>query len=145
MNAASMFSRRALAGLATALLATGAAQAHELTVHVLNARSAQGNVAGALYADEAGWLQPGRIVQGQRAAAATDKVVLVYRNLPSGSYAISLFHDENDNGKLDRNVVGSPLERFGFSRDAMGRMAPPSFADASIDLQADTTITITLR
>ena len=129
--------------IAALLLGLGTtAKAFDLTVEVLNARSDQGTVDGGLFGAESGWLrQP---MTGAREPAAP-KVVLVYRNLPAGPYALSVFHDENGNGKLDTNVAGIPLERYGFSRDAHGRMGPPSFADAALDLQADTTITVNLR
>jgi len=35
--------------------------------------------------------------------------------------------------------------RYGFSRDARGRMGAPSFADAAVDLRGDLTITVNLR
>jgi uncharacterized protein (DUF2141 family) len=134
----------AVALAAAPLLCATSAQAFDLTVEVLNARSDQGLVLAAVYGAEAGWLKSDQAVQAQRAPAAA-KTVIVYRDLPAGSYAVSSFHDENGNGKLDTNVVGFPTERFGFSRDAVGRMGPPSFADAAIDLQRDTTITINLH
>ena len=129
--------------LAALLLALGsAARAFDLTVEVLNARSGQGTVDGALFGGTDNWLrQP---LQGARQPAGA-KVVLVYRDLPAGRYALSVFHDENGNGKLDANVAGIPLERYGFSRDARGPMGPPSFADAAVDLRADTTFTINLH
>jgi uncharacterized protein (DUF2141 family) len=127
----------------SALLAFGpAAHAFDLTVEVLDARSSQGTVDGALYGAETTWLKTP--LQGQR-QPATDRAVLVYRNLPAGRYALALFHDENGNGKLDTNIVGIPQERFGFSRDARGRMGPPSFADAAIELREDTTISVNLH
>jgi uncharacterized protein (DUF2141 family) len=55
-----------------------------------------------------------------------------------------MYHDENGNGQLDKNMMGIPRERVGFSRDARGRMGPPSFADAAIDLQQDTALLVTL-
>jgi uncharacterized protein (DUF2141 family) len=122
--------------------ASAAAQAHDLTVEVLGARSDQGLVAGALYASDASWLKDALQSERQPAAART---VLVYRNLQPGTYALALFHDENGNGKLDRNVVGIPTERYGFSRDARGRMGPPSFAEAAVELRGDLTITVNLR
>jgi uncharacterized protein (DUF2141 family) len=33
-----------------------------------------------------------------------------------GDYAISVFHDENSNGKLDRNFMGMPKEGVGIKR-----------------------------
>ncbi|MDB5859658.1 MAG: uncharacterized protein JWQ76_3347 [Ramlibacter sp.] len=129
--------------IAALLLGLGTtASAFDLTVEVLNARSDQGTVDGALFGAAASWLRES--LTGAREPAGA-KVVLVYRNLPAGPYALSVFHDENGNGKLDANVAGIPLERYGFSRDARGRMGPPPFADAALDLQADTTITVNLR
>jgi uncharacterized protein (DUF2141 family) len=132
--------RSLLLSAAFAVVAS-AAHAFDLTVEVLHARSDQGMVAGALFAPS-NWL--GTPLQGERQHAAA-KVVLVYRNLPAGKYAVSVFHDENGNGKLDANLVGMPTEPYGFSRDARGLVGPPSFADAAFDLQADTTITVNLR
>lgn len=134
---------RAFPAVALAL-ACGLAQAADLTVEVLGARSAQGSVAGALFAGGAGWLKPGQAVQGQF-VPASDKVVLLFRGLAPGRYAISAYHDENGNAKLDANVVGLPTEPYGFSRDAQGRMGPPAFDDAAVDLQSDATIQIHLR
>ena len=127
--------------LGLALMATSAC-AHDLTVEVLGARSDKGTVDGALYADAASWLKTPRAGERQPAAA---RVLLIYRDLPAGRYALSLFHDENGNGKLDSNVAGIPIERYGFSRDARGRMGAPDFDAAAIELQGDTTITVHLR
>ena len=46
-----------------------------------------------------------------------------------GRYALSLFHDENSNGKLDTLML-MPREGFGFSRDAPVRFGPPKFSAA---------------
>lgn len=120
------------------------ASAADLTVEVLGARSAQGSVAGALFTSGPGWLKPGQAVQGQF-LPASDKAVLLFRGLPPGRYAVSAYHDENGNAKLDANVIGLPTEPYGFSRGAQGRMGPPAFDEAALDLQADTTVTIQLR
>ena len=106
------------------------------------ARSDKGNVAGALFGSEASWMKGALSGERQPAAART---VLVFRNLPAGPYALSQFHDENGNDKLDSNIAGIPTERYGFSRDARGRMGAPGFADAAIDLRADSSITVHLR
>jgi uncharacterized protein (DUF2141 family) len=130
-------------GFTTALALAGlAAQAHDLTVEVRNTRGDQGVVNGALYAGGTTWLKTP--LQGLR-EPVTGMTVLVFRNLPAGTYALSLFQDENGNDKLDRNVAGTPLERYGFSRDAQGQMGPPVFPDAAVELAGDTTITVTLR
>jgi len=137
---------RLLPALAAALplLLAGSAFAFDLTVEVLNPKSDRGTVKGAAYTSAETWLKDGQAAQLAMAPAA-EKTVLVYRNLAAGSYAVSLFHDDNENGKFDTNVAGIPIERYGFSRDARGRMGPPAFADAVFELTGDTTITVNLR
>lgn len=40
---------------------------------------------------------------------------LVFQNLKYGKYAVTIFHDENDNGTLDHNLLRMPAEPLGFS------------------------------
>ena len=64
--------------------------------------------------------------------------------LPPGTYALGLFHDLNGNGVLDKNLFGIPKEPYGFSKNARGRLGPPSFEDAAISVTGDQSITIRL-
>jgi uncharacterized protein (DUF2141 family) len=132
------------AALALALAGAGSAQALDLTVEVVNPKAQQGAIMAAVYAGADGWLQGNKAAAAQRVPVA-ETTVLVFRNLRPGLHGISLFHDENGNGVMDTTVIGLPIERYGFSRDARASMGPPGFADAAIDLQADTTIRITLK
>jgi uncharacterized protein (DUF2141 family) len=43
------------------------------------------------------------------------RATLAFSNLSHGSYALFLFHDENDNGTVDHNLLGFPSEPLGFS------------------------------
>jgi len=70
----------------------------------------------------------------------------IFTNLPPGEYAVSIYHDENGNGKLDTNLIAMPTEQYGFSRDARGKMGPPSFADTAFRLDnKDLSIVINLH
>lgn len=78
-------------------------------------------------------------------AAATNGAVLTFGNLPSGRYAISILHDENGDGRMNKRLI-LPKEGFGFSRNAPVRFGPPSFDSAAIDVgQAPLKATITVR
>ncbi|MFL9927632.1 DUF2141 domain-containing protein [Herbaspirillum lusitanum] len=70
---------------------------------------------------------------------------LVFLGLPPGRYALKSFADENGNGKLDTNIVGLPTERYGFSNNAKGRMGPPGFDAAAIQLDTDSSISFQLH
>lgn len=133
--------------LTAALLATAfvpAAHALDLTIEVVNPKVQSGALFTSVYSDEAGWMKTEQARAVQRAEVSGERTRLVYRDLPAGRYAVSMFHDENGNGQLDKNVLGMPRERVGFTRDARGTMGPPSFGDAAVDLQQDTTLVITL-
>jgi uncharacterized protein (DUF2141 family) len=56
-----------------------------------------------------------------------------FQTVPPGQYAVSVFHDENSNRKLDR-FMGIPREGFGFSRNPVIRFGPPRFDKVSIQL-----------
>jgi len=54
-----------------------------------------------------------------------------FENIPSGTYALVVLHDENMDGKLDANWLGIPSEGYGFSNDAKAPFSAPSFSDAA--------------
>ena len=54
-----------------------------------------------------------------------------FEDIPPGTYALAVVHDENMNGKLDTHLPGIPREGYGFSNDASALLGPPSFYDAS--------------
>ncbi len=141
-----IFRARALgvSALLASLLALGAntAYALDLTVEVSGARSNKGEVLAGLFVDAEQWLK--KPLRGERVTAG-ERVLLVFRDLPAGRYAVTAFHDENSNGKLDSNLMGMPIERLGYSRDAKGNMGPAKFDDAALLLDVDTTVKVTLQ
>ena len=111
-----------------------AASAGELTVTISDIRNDAGYVLAAVYDNEASFLKPPLARVSVKFKAASGKASFALPDLPPGKYAIAAFHDENDNGKLDRNGLGVPTEGFGFSNDAHGAGGPPSFAAAAVSI-----------
>lgn len=56
--------------------------------------------------------------------------------VPPGNYAVQAWHHENDNGRIDRDLLGIPTEGIGFSRNAPIRLGAPSFEDAAFTVEA---------
>lgn len=54
-----------------------------------------------------------------------------FADTPAGTYALSVWHDVNANGRLDANFIGVPSEPVGVSNNAEGRMGPPRFEAAA--------------
>jgi uncharacterized protein (DUF2141 family) len=62
------------------------------------------------------------------------KAQVIFSNLPYGWYGISLYHDENRNGKMDKNMMGIPKEAYGFSNNAKGFFGKPDYKDVKFEL-----------
>ncbi|HEY0229791.1 MAG TPA: DUF2141 domain-containing protein [Dokdonella sp.] len=122
-----------------------AAQAADLDITVTDIRVAKGTLMIAVVDTAAAWDD-----QAQAAAAMTRKAsgaqeVFHFSNLPPGSYAVKVMHDENDNGKLDVNFMGMPIEGYGFSNNPQ-LLRKPTFDEAKFELGAGGgAITIHLR
>lgn len=71
--------------------------------------------------------------------AATDHSLRL-NALEPGRYAVTLFHDENANYRLDK-VLGIPREGFGFSRNPKLRLGPPRYDSVDIELKRGLTRT----
>ncbi|MEQ1668750.1 MAG: DUF2141 domain-containing protein, partial [Sulfuriferula sp.] len=52
-----------------------------------------------------------------------------FNSLPAGNYAIIVYHDENDNGKLDLRLGMFPKEGYGLSNN-LKPLGPPAYQDA---------------
>ncbi len=108
-----------------------------LTVHVTGARNAKGKIRAALFQSAEGFPNDAsRAIhtQGADIDPQTSSAQIVFTDLPTGVYAVSVFHDENMNEKLDKNFVGAPKEGYGASNNPKKRMGPPSFEETKFEL-----------
>ena len=106
-----------------------------LTVTIINFRNNLGQVSVALYnKGEAFPKSPDKALKIVYAPIRGKKAVVVFESLPPGEYAISVFHDENKNGKMDTYFFGIPKEGVGASNDARGHLGPPHYKDAKFNL-----------
>jgi len=58
-----------------------------------------------------------------------DSVIINFDSIPTGTYAINVYHDKNNNKELDTNFFRIPKEPYGFSNNIRGSMGPPKFQD----------------
>lgn len=83
--------------------------------------------------------------EGQQIIVRAAAQVAVTVPVAPGDYAVSLLHDENANGKLDKNLLGIPKEGVGFSQNPRLAFGPPSYAATRFDVAGDTVETIRLK
>ncbi len=120
--------------------------AADLSVTLAGIRNDSGYVMAAIFDSPRGFPNEAGAVAQVKMKARPGQVGFVITGLPPGHYAVSAFHDENGNGKLDTNLLGVPTEGYGFSNDARGRFGPPAFDAAAMTLDGTGwTITVTLR
>ena len=119
-----------------------------LTVRVTGARNAKGKIRVALFHDGKGF--PNDASQAVRTQGAdidpqTLSAQVAFADLPAGVYAVSVFHDENMNEKLDKNFMGVPKEGYGASNNPKKKMGPPNFDETKFQLRgADQSVEIKL-
>ena len=117
--------------------------AQNLTIEVRDIEKVEGHRYVALYNSEEAFMK--KPLTAFRIDVKDTSLSIPCQGLPAGTYAISLFQDENGNGKLDSGAFGIPTEKFGFSNDAEGMMGPPSYAKCSFIFSGDMTLVIHLK
>lgn len=107
-------------------------QGSVIHVEVVGLHNNKGHVFCALYSSANGFPKDSqRAVQRDTSSISDRKALCEFSGLEPGRYAVSVFHDENSNGKLDTNFLGIPREGVGASNDARGHLGPPKFDAAS--------------
>ena len=119
-----------------------AQETYSIKVTVKGADSNDGKIFIALYNTEANFLD--KTYKGTKSEINNNQCSITFEDIPEGVYAVSVFHDENDNGKMDTNFMGIPKEDYGCSNDASGFMGPPKWRDAKFQLKENKSITISL-
>jgi len=117
-------------------------------VKVLNIRNSAGTVACALFESPDGFpIEFLRYATNIMAIKIRDAQARCdFLNIPPGTYALAVTHDENRDGKLDTDWLGAPTECYGFSNDAKAMLGPPSFSAARFQYDGqDMELTITLH
>jgi uncharacterized protein (DUF2141 family) len=110
-------------------------QNHELTLTVTNFPNQEGVVRVLLFKGKDGFPEDqDKAFKSAIGKIDGDKSVIVFKDLPQGKYAISLFHDSKNTGKIRTNSFGIPRDGYGFSNNVMGSFGPPDFEKAAFDV-----------
>ncbi len=134
-----------LAVLGISLLGMLPAAALDVTITVKGIRNAKGKIAAVAFANKDGF--PDQVAKALAQAvveAHQGTVTLTLKNVPAGKVAITVLHDEDANGKLNRNIFGIPLEGVCMSGKPPGNR-PPTFDDAAIELKKNHQLEVTLK
>ncbi|OXB13940.1 hypothetical protein B0A68_13875 [Flavobacterium reichenbachii] len=120
-----------------------AAQNSNLTVKISGLKDNSGIVKVGLYNSEQTFLKT--TYKSMISEIKNNQAIVTFTGIPAGEYAISTFHDENNNGILDKNMMGIPSEDYAASNNAKGFMGPPSYKDAKFTVDKDSKVEITFK
>lgn len=116
-----------------------------LTVEVNNIKDIKGRI-NACAVQEKGKYLSSKCSLGKSVAVDNSQVMLVFENIPTGSYCITLFHDVDNNKQLNTDgLFGMPSEPYGFSNNPKAWFGPPKYENCIFDLKEDTKIEIKLK
>jgi uncharacterized protein (DUF2141 family) len=73
------------------------------------------------------------------------RAVLTFSGLPDGTYAIFVFHDVNNNKKMDKNFFGIPKEGYGASNNKLPFAAAPKFSENKFILSNQSFVQLKIR
>lgn len=118
-----------------------------IVVSVFDCRNQDGDLCIALFNDKTGF--PGKVELACKKGGLHEigeQNVFTFDNVPYGTYAIAVMHDENRSGCLHTNFLGIPKEGVGASNNPHFMFGPPSYDNASFELNsAETAIDIHLK
>jgi len=105
----------------------------ELTIELERLRNRKGMIHACLTRSEAHFPDCAGDADAVRLSVPAAKAALRFQGLPRGTWALSIVHDENGNGKLDK-FAAIPREGFGFSGNPPIRFGPPRFDEARFEM-----------
>jgi len=89
-------------------------------------------ILAALFVSEKGFpSSPEKAYKKARGIGKSGTAELLFSEVPEGTYAIALFHDSNDDGKLNTNFFGIPKEGYAVSNNIRNLLGPPGFSESS--------------
>ncbi len=107
-----------------------------LTLDITNIDTPKGSLRIAIFNSETTFLNDDQAVAGTVVAVrSTQPVQVKLSDMPFGKLAIAVHHDVNDNGKIDKNNFGIPIEPYAFSNNPSVKWRSPTFAEAQFEFK----------
>ena len=117
-----------------------------MTIRVVGISEIKGNLMLALFDKSEGFGNDNCAIKKQVIKVVQSNQEITLTDLKAGKkYAIALYHDVNSNKRLDKNFLGMPIEKYGFSNDARNTFSPPSFESAAFKFNQGEEMTITIK
>ncbi|WP_299362720.1 DUF2141 domain-containing protein [Winogradskyella sp.] len=111
----------------------GTAQTGQISITISDIKKVEGDLYFLLYDEQDGFpKEKEKALKVGRLSSYDDSASYTFENVPYGVYAVAFFQDENENGKLDSNLIGIPKEPVGASN--MTSFGKPSYRKCKFEL-----------
>lgn len=107
----------------------------ELEISFQGLKSPKGTIRLAVYDSEQTFMDESQATLVNIPVAAAPSFSYNLSGLAPGKYAFAFFQDENDNFKLDKNLLGIPTEPYGFSKMPESKWRVPDFEEVAIKIE----------
>jgi len=104
-----------------------------LTINVTGIKDKSGKICASLFSGSQGFPSNSKkAVKSECIKITETPQKLTFKNLKPGNYAVALIHDANEDGMMNTNSFGIPIEGFGFSNNPTILTGPPKFNQAAV-------------
>ncbi len=121
--------------IALATVISAPVAAADLVIKISPVEKAAGKMMVAIYDSKDSFRKS--TAQASAMPATTGKMQFTFANLTAGDYAVLVYHDINDNGDLDTNMLGLPKEPWGASLEGKVLFGAPSWRKTQFTLDDD--------
>jgi len=112
--------------------------ANKISVVINDLRNSKGKCIVYLYNNENGFpSNPKKALKTIASEISNGKAQVTFDNVVSGTYAISVLHDENSNGVMDKNFMGMPKEGYGVSNNNYYKLKAATFEESKFSINGN--------
>lgn len=101
----------------------------KVIANITNLRSNDGVCRACLFNNAASYLKLGKPYNCISVSVKMKSAKAVFSDVQPGCYAMFVFHDMNNNNKMDKTFLGVPKEGYGASNNKLPLTAAPHFED----------------
>lgn len=108
-----------------------------ISIKIRGMKNLNGQFCFALFNGPLNFPSPSdNLLKSQCISASKSDGMFTFQDLPLGTYAVSVFHDENSDSILNTRIFGIPKESFGFSKNPTVIVSAPKFEDCTVILNS---------
>jgi len=106
---------------------------NSVEVKMTQFKNDNGKAYAALFNEKSRFLKEG--IAYLESEIKNGEAMVRFSNLPDGIYAISCYHDEDNNDRLNMRLGIIPSEPYGTSNDVRGFFGPPKWEEAKFEVK----------